>query len=151
MENNSNLLDIILVRNDYKRMTSLLKDKVEYVAKRIFDKMEELDVDEPIAIDGVTIARENVTSNVGDYSYLAIYDNDGDRFMPFEYQTKHSLFDIGKSFYYGNDFEAKVVGATNKEALAFLYAAKDFIIELGKLEDMQVDNITDALEETKYI
>ena len=150
--NNSNnskniSLDAILARDDYKRMTEQLRDKVQAIARRIYNKMEELDIDEPIRVDGVTIKRSSVRSNVGIYGFLAILDNDGDRFMPEEYQEKRSLQDIGKEYYYGGDFTAKVIGATNKDALAFLNAAKDFIVALGEVEQKKVDDIDEALKD----
>ena len=137
-------LDSILARNDYKHMTSVLKEKVEYVAKRIFDKMVELDVDEPITIHDIMLSVEEVyTTSVGCYDYLAIAVED--------YRIRHSLFDINHTYYYGGDFGAKVVGANNKEALAFLNAAKDLIIELDNLETLKVDDIKKALDKTKDI
>lgn len=137
-------LDSILARNDYKHMTSVLKEKVEYVAKRIFDKMLELDVDEPITIHDITLSlEETYTTSVGCYDYLAIVGEDDGIW--------HSLFDINHTYYYGGDFGAKVVGANNKEALAFLNAAKDLIVELDNLETLKVDEIKNALEKTKDI
>lgn len=145
--NSKQSLDAILARDDYKRMTAALKEKVEKVAHRIYNKMEELDIDDAIRVDGITIKRCSVRANVGTYEYLAILDNDGDRFMPEEYQEKRSLQDIGKEYYYGGDFTAKVIGATNKDALAFLNAAKDFIVALGEVEQKKVDDIDEALED----
>ena len=37
-------LNQILARDDYKRMTAALKEKTEEVAKRIRQKMDELDI-----------------------------------------------------------------------------------------------------------
>lgn len=144
-------LDAILARDDYKRMTEQLRDKVQDIAQRIYNKMEELDIDESIRVDGVTIKRSSVRSNAGTYEFLAIMDNDGDRFMPEEYQERHSLMDIDREYYYAGDFTAKVKGATNKEALAFLNAAKDFIVALGELEQKQTDDIKQAIEENEDI
>ncbi len=147
--NNSNnsknySLDAILARDDYKRMTAQLKDKVQTIAHRIYNKMEELDIDEAIRVDGVTIKRSSVSSSVGTYYYLAIivdYSDDYD-----DYQERHSLEDVGREYYYGGDFSAKVRGASNKEALAFLNAAKDFILALGKLEQKQAADIKQAIK-----
>ena len=144
-------LDAILARDDYKRMTAQLKEKVQDIAQRIYKKMEELDIDESIRVDGVTIKRSSVRANVGTYEFLAILDNDGDRFMPEEYQERHSLQDIDREYYYGGDFTAMVTGASNKEALAFLYAAKDFILALGEMEHQQADDIKQAIKENEDI
>lgn len=150
--NSKQSLDAILARDDYKCMTAALKDKVEDVAHRIYNKMEELDIDDAIRIDGITIKRCSVCANVGTYDYLAILDNDGDRFfMPEEYQEKRSLMDVGKEYYYGGDFTAKVIGATNKDALAFLNAAKDFILALGEVEQKKADDIDEALKDNDNI
>lgn len=143
-------LDAILARDDYKRMTAQLKDKVQDIARRIYNKMEELDIDEPIRVDGVTIKRSSVYSSVGTYNYLAIIveydfeDYDG-------YTERHSLEDIEREYYYGGDFSAKVRGASNKEALAFLKAAKDFILALGEVEQQQADDIKQAIKDNEDI
>ena len=142
-------LDAILARDDYKRMTAQLKEKVQYIAHRIYNKMEELDICEPIQVDGVTIKRSSVSSSVGTYDFLAIivdYSDDYD-----DYQERHSLEDVDREYYYGGDFSAKVRGASNKEALSFLNAAKDFILGLGKIEQKQVADIKRAIKETEDI
>lgn len=144
-------LDAILARDDYKRMTAQLKDKVQDIAHRIYNKMDELDIDESIRVDGVTIKRSSVRSNAGTYEFLAIMDNYGDRFMPEECQERHSLMDIDREYYYAGDFTAKVRGASNKEALAFLNAAKDFILALGEMEQQQANNIKQAIKENEDI
>lgn len=112
--------------------------------------MEELDIDEPIKVDGVTIKRKSVSSSVGTYDFLAImsdysYDDCG------KYREWHSLEDLGRQYYYGYDFTAKVGGASNKEALSFLNAAKDFILALGELEQKQADDIKQAIKENEDI
>lgn len=143
-------LDAILARDDYKRMTAQLKDKVQDIAHRIYNKMEELDIDKAIRVDGVTIKRSSVSSSVGTYDFLAIIvDYDLDDYDG--YQERHSLEDIDREYYYGGDFSAKVRGASNKEALAFLNAAKDFILALGKIEQKQAADIKQAIKETEDI
>lgn len=142
-------LDAILARDDYKRMTAQLKDKVQDIARRIYNKMEELDIDKPIKVDGVTIKCSSVSSSVGTYHFLAIivdYSDDYD-----DYQERHSLEDVEREYYYSGDFSAKVRGASNKEALSFLNAAKDFILALGKIEQKQVADIKQAIKETENI
>lgn len=153
MNNNSKniSLDEILARKDYNRMTELLKDKVEYIAHRICDKMFELDIEESLSVDGVTIQPTCVCSNVGGYIFLAILDNDGDPSMPEQNSWRHSLEDIGQGYYYGGDFTAWVQGASNKEALSFLHAAKDFILKLGEIEQKQAEDIRQAVDENDNI
>lgn len=153
MNNNSKnfSLDEILARKDYIRMTELLKDKVEYIAHRICDKMFELDIEESLSVDGVTIIPTSVCSNVGGYLFLAILDNDGDPSMPEQNSRRHSLEDIGLGYYYGGDLTAWVQGASNKEALSFLHAAKDFILKLGEIEQKQAEDIRQAVDENDNI
>ena len=43
--------------------------------------------------------------------------------------------------------EKEVIGATNKDALAFLNAAKDFIVALGEVEQKKVDDIDESLKD----
>lgn len=155
METNNNnnsknySLDAILARDDYKRMTTQLKDKVQDIAHRIYNKMEELDIDEAIRVDGVTIKRTSVSSSVGTYDFLAIIVDYSDDYN--DYQERHSLEDVDCEYYYGGDFSAKVRGASNKEALSFLNAAKDFVLALGKIEQKQADDIKLAIKETEDI
>lgn len=153
MNNNSKnfSLDEILARKDYIRMTELLKDKVENIAHRICDKMFELDIEESLSVDGVTIKPTCVCSNVGGHLFLAILDNDGDPSMPEQNSRRHSLEDIGRGYYYGGDFTAWVQGASNKEALSFLHAAKDFILKLGEIEQKQAEDIRQAVDENDNI
>lgn len=141
-------LDEILARKDYMRMTEQLKDKVEYIAHRICDKMFELDIEESLSVDGVTIKPTSVCSNMGGYLFLAILDNAS---MQEQYISRHSLEDIGRGYYYGGDFTAWVQGASNKEALSFLHAAKDIILKLGEIEQMQANEIKQAIDENDNI
>lgn len=141
--NKNNSLEEILARKDYKRMTEQLREKVENIAHRICDKMFELDIEESLSVDGVTIKPTSVCSNVGRYLFLAILDND--------YVMGHSLEDIGQEYYYGGDYTARVQGASNKEALSFLNAAKDFIIKLGEIEQKQAEDIRQAVDDNDYI
>ena len=141
--NKNNSLEEILARKDYIRMTEQLKEKVEYIAHRICDKMFDLDIEESLSVDGVTIRPTSVCSNVGGYLFLAILNND--------YVMGHSLEDIGKGYYYGGDFTAWVQGASNKEALSFLHAAKDIILKLGEIEQKQAEDIRQAIDENDNI
>lgn len=147
----NNSLDEILARKDYNRMTEQLREKVENIAHRICDKMFELDIEESLSVDGVTIKPTCVCSNMGGYLFLAILDNDGEQSMPEQYIRRHSLEDIGRGYYYGGDFTAWVQGASNKEALAFLHAAKGFILKLGEIEQKQAEDIRQAIDENDNI
>lgn len=136
-------LDEILSRNDYARLTATLKSRVEEIAKRIREKMEDLDIANDddfyhgeIGIDDVAVRVESIKSRAGGYEFLAI-KREGECYGEASW---YSLEDIGKEYYYAGDFTAKVVGASNKEALAFLNVAKKLIEGLGELEQKRVES-----------
>ena len=142
-------LDAILRRNDYARLTVALKSRVEEIAKRIREKMDYLDIADDdnfdngeIGIDGVVVRVVSMKRRTfGEYEYLAI-KREGECHGDYKW---YSLEDVGKEYYYAGDFTAKVVGATNKEALAFLNVAKKLIKGLGDIEDERVKSIEAAL------
>ena len=146
-ENKSNIY-AILNRNDYVRLSAKLKSRVEELAKRIREKMEELDIENDDDFDCGEIGIDNVVVRVvsmkrrtfGEYEYLAI-KREGECYGETSW---YSLEDIGKEYYYAGDFTAKVVGATNKEALAFLNVAKKLIEGLGELEQKRVESVKAA-------
>lgn len=142
-------LNQILAPDDYKRMTAALKEKVEEVATRIRQKMDEIDIIDDdnfdngeIGVDDVVVRSMRVHSNSGlTYEFLGI--------KRYEYEYSHtywaSLEDIERTFYFCNDYNAKVYGATNKEALAFLNVAAKLITGLGEVKEKQVNDIQKAL------
>ena len=144
----------ILNRNDYVRLTAKLKSRVEKLAKRIREKMEDLDIANnddfyrgEIGIDNVVVRVKSIKSRAGEYEFLSI-KREGECYGE---SSWYSLEDIGKEYYYAGDFSAKVVGASNKEALAFLNVAKKLIEGLGNIEDERVNNIQIALKNTDLI
>ena len=142
-ENKSNIYEI-LNRNDYVRLSAKLKSRVEELAKRIREKMEDLDIanddnfdNGEIGVDGVVVRVVSIKRQTfGEYEYLSI-KREGECYGEASW---YSLEDIGKEYYYAGDFTAKVVGATNKEALAFLNVAKKLIEGLGELEHNRVES-----------
>ena len=142
-------LDAILRRNDYARLTATLKARVEEIAKRIREKMDYLDISDDdnfdngeIGIDGVVVRVVSMKRRTfGEYEYLAI-KREGECHGDYKW---YSLEDVGKEYYYAGDFTAKVVGATNKEALAFLNVAKKLIKGLGYIEDERVKSVEATL------
>ena len=139
----------ILARDDYKRMTENLKSVTEEVAEGIRKKMDELDIinntefdNGEIGFGNVVVRSDSVRSNSGfTREFLAIKrvdEKDG-------FVTWRSLEDIGDSYYFTGDFNAKIYGASNKEALAFLNVARQLIIGLGKVEQKQADEIQQAI------
>lgn len=142
-------LNQILARDDYKRLTESLKEKVEEVAKRIRQKMDELDIIDDddfdkgeIGVDNIIVRVVKVKSNSGfacEFLGIKRYED--------EYNRTYwaSLEDIEHTFYFCNDYNAKVYGATNKEALAFLNVAAKLIEGLGEIEDKKANEIQKAL------
>lgn len=142
-------LDEILNRNDYVRLSESLKEQTKEIAKRIRRKMEDLDLinddsffNGEIGADGVTVCVKSRKSNAGSYEYLAI-KRKGEYYGEAEW---YSLEDVGKDYYFAGDFNAEIVGASNKEALAFLNVAKKLIEGLGEVEDKLVNNVQTALK-----
>lgn len=140
----------ILARDDYKRMTENLKSVTEEVAEGIRKKMDELDIinntefdNGEIGFGNVVVRSDSVRSNSGfTREFLAIKrvdEKDG-------FVTWRSLEDIRNSYYFTGDFNAKIYGASNKEALAFLNVARQLIIGLGKVEQKQADEIQQAID-----
>ena len=146
-------LNKILARDDYKRMTENLKSITEEVAEGIRKKMDELDIEEnsnfdngEIGADGVVVRVITVNSNSGfNKRFLGI--------KRFEEGDHHAYFanleDINDTYFFTGDFNARIYGATNKEALAFLNASKKLILGLGELEQHQVDEIQKVLDERR--
>ena len=143
-------LDEILSRNDYARLTATLRQRVEEIAKRIREKMEDLDIvnddnfdNGEIGVDGVVVRVVSIKRQTfGEYEYLAI-KREGECYGEASW---YSLEDIGKEYYYAGDFSAKVVGASNKEALAFLNVAKKLIEGLGNIEEKRVNSVQTAFK-----
>ena len=132
-------LDEILNRNDYVRLTATLKTRAEEIAKRIREKMKDLDISNnddfykgEIGIDDVAVRVKSIKSRTGEYEFLAI-KREGECYGE---SSWYSLEDIGKEY----------LGASNKEALAFLNVAKKLIEGLGNIEGESVKNLQIALK-----
>lgn len=139
-------LNEILKRDDYKKLTKQLKERVEKIACSIAVKMFDLDIErEIIKIDDVQVTCNRVRSSGGAYDFLAIGREDG-----YGYGTDwYSLEDVNQSYYYCGDYDARVCGCTNKEALCFLNVASKIIERLDEIERAQVKEIQKALDNTK--
>ena len=94
-------LDEILNRNDYVRLTATLKTRVEEIAKRIREKMEDLDIANnddfyrgEIGIDNVAVRVKSIKSRAGEYEFLAI-KREGECYGEASW---YSLEDIGKEY-----------------------------------------------------
>ena len=95
-----------------------------------------------IGINNVAVRVKSIKSRAGEYEFLAI-KREGECYGE---SSWYSLEDIGKEYYYAGDFSAKVVGASNKEAIAFLNVAKKLIEGLGNIEGESVKNLQIALK-----
>lgn len=131
-------LDEILKREDYKRLTSKMAERVYDIAIKIRRKMHSLDIKE-LTVDGLKIRDCKRRSNVDSYVFLAVVDNE-------DYED--SLYDINDSGYLHNDYSCYINGATNKEALAFLNRARKIIEYLGEKEEEKVKVIQQAMADT---
>lgn len=131
-------LDEILKREDYKRLTSEMAERVYDIAIKIRRKMHSLDIKE-LTVDGLKIRDCKRRSNVDSYVFLAVVDNE-------DYED--SLYDINDSGYLHNDYSCYINGATNKEALAFLNRARKNIEYLGEKEEEKVKVIQQAMADT---
>lgn len=131
-------LDEILKREDYKRLTSEMAERVCDIAIKIRRKMHSLDIKE-LTVDGLKIRDCKRRSNVDSFVFLAVVDNE-------DYEG--SLYDINDSGYLHNDYSCYINGATNKEALAFLNRARKIIEYLGEKEEEKVKAIQQAMADT---
>lgn len=143
-------IDEIINRDDYTRLTKALKNRTEEIAVKVKRKMKDLDLDK-IDIDGLTLTVKKYSADYGQYhsdklsiERHCIYD-DYDR----EYTEYLSLEDINESYYLAGDYKCRITGASNKEALKFLNSAKKIFEYLDDTESEQVNDVTNALEETK--
>ena len=152
--NNNKSLEKILSRDDYHRLTESLKERVQAIAKRIHAKMDELDIPDDSDFDDGEISAGNVvvcikrvhTHSCGAYEFLAIK-----REFEGEWVQWASLEDVGRDYYYAGDFNARVRGANNKEALAFLNVASKLIEGLGEVEEKNIAAVSETLRKTENI
>lgn len=143
-------MDEILKRDDYVRLTPSLKAAAKDVARRIREKIADLDLANDadfyhgeIGTNGVAVRIESVKSHHGEYEFLAI-KRTGECYGDASW---FSLEDIGEKYYFKGDYSAEVCGASNKEAIAFLNVAKRLIKGLGEVEQKRKDSAQQALGE----
>lgn len=144
-------IDEILKRDDYARLTKAMKDRTEEIAVKVRHKMQDLDLD-TIKVDGLTLTVKEYSADYGQYhsDKLSIERHCIDDYNE-EYNEYVSLEDINESYYLAGDYKCRITGASNKEALKFLNAAKKIIEYLDDTESEQVNDVNKALEETKDI
>ena len=120
-------IDEILKRDDYARLTKAMKDRTEEIAVKVRHKMQDLDLD-TIKVDGLTLTVKEYSADYGQYhsDKLSIERHCIDDYNE-EYNEYVSLEDINESYYLAGDYKCRITGASNKEALKFLNAAKKII------------------------
>ena len=142
-------IDEIINRDDYTRLTKTMKDRTEEIAVKVRRKMNDLDLD-TIKVDGLTLTVKKYSADYGQYhsDKLSI-----ERHCVYNYNEEYneyvSLEDINESYYLAGDYNCRIIGASNKEALKFLNSAKKIFEYLDDTESEQVNDVTKALEETK--
>ena len=130
-------LQEVLDRQDYVRVTEELKYACVKIAEKIRIKMRELDVK---STHGYSI--ERVKSRSCGYSEMYLAYCDGYEF--YDLETTDSGY-----YYYCNDFNCKVLCATNKMRLDFLKVANDILQTLDEIETEQVREIEEVLSKQK--
>ena len=146
-------LDKILARDDYKRMTEKLKSIAEEVARAVHKKMDELEIENNTDFDDGEIGVGDVVVKVISVKGSSGFERSFLGIKRYEEEAHHayyaSLEDINSTYYFCGDFNARIYGATNKEALAFLNVSAKLIKGLGEVEQHQVDEIQKVLNERR--
>lgn len=128
-------IEEIIKRNDYRKLSEQLKKRVQELAKKVRLKMYDLDIEE---LDGLYI--RTVTSHSCGYSDDFLATSEG-----------HDLESVNHSYYYCNDYNLYIKGASNNEALTFLNNVKEYFKKLDEIETEKSKVIEKALEENKDI
>jgi len=137
-------LDEIIKRDDYKKMTSQLRERTEELAYKIRNKMVQLDLKSVYKpAKGVVLHVVSGRSNVGSYHYLAVVED--------EHGYAHYCIDGAYSGYVHGDFNCRVITASNAQCLKFLNAAKEIVEWLDRVESEKTSEIESALENTKNL
>ena len=129
-------LQQIIERDDYKRLSRNLANKVEDLANIVIKKMEELEIEELGDLSLVTKSASYYT-----HKYLVIKKD-------YYYQSgvlnvcRNSDYGGGRpGFYYAGDYSKWVDFATNEEALYFLNNFKKYMELLDEIESKKVAEI----------
>jgi len=129
-------LQQIIERDDYKRLSRNLANKVEELAEIIIKKMEELDIDE---LGELAIIKKS--SSYFTQKYLVMKKD-------YYYQSgvlnvcRNSTLGNGRiGFYYAGDFSQWVDFATNQQALYFLSNFKKYMELLDEVESRKTAEI----------
>lgn len=135
----------ILARQDYVKMTKLLREKCDLVEDVISKKMVELELDGRNG--GITVNHMRIFCIKG---YLFVYARDCGPIPEYE-QIMSENNDVADVFDEDHDRNFIFSPCCNKSALRFLNNAVAVIEELGKIEQEKIKAIESALELTKGI
>lgn len=133
-------LEEIIARNDYKKINTVLKDRVNELAGAVRRKMNQLE-EEEIFSNGILLSTRVARANSG-YSveYLAI-EEDG-CYNSLEHQFER---------YVAGDFTARIGAASNASYLNFLNNAREIFEELDELEDQKCASYQEALAKASVV
>jgi len=129
-------LEQIIKRDDYKRLSRNLANKVDDLANIVIKKMEELEVEE---LGDLSLVKKS--ASYFEHKYLVIKK---------EYYYQSGVLNVCRNsdngngrngFYYAGDYSKWVDFATNEEALYFLNNFKKYMELLDEIESKKVAEI----------
>ena len=141
-------LNKILARQDYVKMTKLLREKCDKVESVISSKMEELELD---GTDGGIVVNNTRILCVKGYLFVRTPEKEQDSVNAEYRQIKSGENDVTNVTDYDTNRYFGFYPCSNKHALRFLNNAVAIIEELGKIEQEKVKAIDMALESAKDI
>ena len=131
-------LDEIISRNDYERVNSALKNRVNELAEMARRKMNQLGKEE-IYMNSILLSVRTARANSGfSEEYLAIYEDES--YNSLEHQFER---------YVAGDFTARIVPASSGAYLDFLNNARAILNALDELETEKAEACQKALDEAK--
>ena len=143
-------LDELLSRQDYKKLTEALKERVEDLANRILKKMIELHIEGHICAKNgakIQVQYKEIDYTGIIYTYLGIYSKDTPVWYDL-YEEPDYLYHSLNDLYLENEPNHKnyrIFGATVKDALLFLNSARDIIMQIAEIETQKAEEIEAAL------
>lgn len=141
-------LNKILARQDYVKMTKLLREKCDQLESVISSKMDELELDG--TDKGIVVNNTRILCVKG-FLYIRTPEKDEDDGAAEYRQIKSKNNDVTNVIDYEAERHFGFYPCSNKHALRFLNNAVAIIEELGKIEQEKVDVISKALEATEKL
>ena len=137
-------LNKILARQDYVKMTKLLREKCDKVEGVISSKMEELELDG--TDKGIVVNNTRILCVKG-FLFIRTPEKEEEAYGAAEYrQIVSEDNDVTNVTDYKAERHFGFYPCSHKHALRFLNNAVAIIEELGKIEQEKVDAISKALE-----